>query len=202
MPVTATTEQSVQLDVGDVWYLGVSVTDDDGDALAATVSVTVTTPSGATSTPTVTAEDETGYYTATYTVSAAGRYLATMTVSGDAVGVAPFTAWADSPVAASGMPTLAQVKTYLGSTSFTDGEITDAMSAEFAAQRARCRITPVYTDDLAQALKRRVARNLAARAIPVASFTSFDGGVSSTRVPMLDAEIVRFEAPYRRLKVG
>jgi hypothetical protein len=197
----ATTDQSVTLGVGDVWEIGVVALDDDFP-VAATVAVTVTTPSSTTSTPTVEEEDATGYYLARYTVAAAGRHLAVAVVSGVVVASVPFTAWASSPTAAAGMPDLTKVKTYLGDTSWSDDEITDALTAEAAAQRSRCRIPANYPDDLAQALKRRVARNLAARAVPVATFTSFEGGATSSRVPMLDAEITRFEAPYRRRKVG
>lgn len=201
MPVDATTETSVTLDVGDVWEIGVLVTDDDGDATSATVAVQVTTPSGTTAAPTA-VEDGTGYYLAEYTTAAAGRHLAVVTVSGTVVGVEPFTAWAQAPTAAAGMPTLAQVKEYLGTTSATDAEIADALAAEAAAQRKRCRIPAVYDDDIAQALKRRVARNLAARGVPIAQFTSFEGGGTSSRVPKIDAEIARFEGPFRRRAVG
>ena len=201
MTVLATTDQSVSLDVGDVWLLGVLALDDDEAPTSATVAVTVTTPSGSTTSPAA-VEDGTGYYLAEYTAAAAGRHLAVVSVSGAVVGVVPFTAWAQSPTTAAGMPSLATVKAYLGDTSWTDAEITDALAAESSAQRARCRVPAVYPDDLAQALKRRVARNLAARAVPIATFTSFEGGGTSARVPQLDAEIQRFEAPYRRRKVG
>lgn len=97
---------------------------------------------------------------------------------------------------------LAACKEYLGTDiSWTDPEISGALLAETAAQAARCKLPTVMTDDLAEALKRRVARNLAARAVPVASFTSFDGGATSTRVPTNDPEIARLEAPYRKLVV-
>lgn len=198
----ATSDQSQTLGVGDVWEIGVVALDDDGTPVAATVAVTVTNPAGQTSTPTVVDEDDTGYYLARYTTLAAGRHLAVATVSGAVVASVPFTAWAQSGTTASGVPTLSTVKAYLGETSWSDSEITDALNAEAAAQRARCRVSAVYPDDLAQALKRRVARNLAARAVPVATFTSFEGGTTSARVPMLDAEIARFEAPYRRRRVG
>lgn len=200
--VKATTEPIVELDVGDVWEIGVVCLDDDDVPTAATVAVAVTTPSAGSATPTAEAEDVTGYYLARYTVAAAGRYLAVVTVSGDATGVVPFTVWASSPTTAAGMPSLSMVKIYLGDTSWSDADITDALAAETAAQRRRCRVPAVYPDDLAQALKRRVARNLAARSVPIAEFTSFDGGGTSRRVPTLDAEITRFEGPFRRRKVG
>jgi len=100
------------------------------------------------------------------------------------------------------VPDLDAVTAYLGETSAADEDIQDALDAETAAQAARCRIPQVYPADLAQALKRRVARNLAARSVPVATFTSFEGGGTSARVPTVDAEIARLEAPYRRRTVG
>jgi hypothetical protein len=200
--VTAVSEQSAELDVGDEWLIVVATTDDDGLPQTATVVVSVTTPSGVTSTPTVDEDDTDATYTARFTTAEAGRYLAVATASVDVVGVVPFTAWATDPAAASLTPDVAAVTLYLGDTSWSSAEISSALTAEAAAQRARCRIPAVYPADLAEALKRRVARNLAARAVPVATFTSFDGQATSTRVPMLDAEIVRLEAPYRRRKVG
>jgi hypothetical protein len=203
MAVFPVSDQSVTLEIGDEWLLSVQVADDDGYGIAATVVASVTKPDGTSTAPTATADDTcVGLYTARYTIAATGRHLATVTVSGTAVGVVPFTAWAQAGVAASGMPTLADVRTYLGDTSVSTGEIQNALDAEAAAQRARCSVPPVYSADLAEALKRRVARNLAARAVPVASFSSFEGGGTITRVPMLDAEIVRLEAPYRRRRVG
>jgi acyl-CoA reductase-like NAD-dependent aldehyde dehydrogenase len=96
---------------------------------------------------------------------------------------------------------LDDVQEYLVDTSATPEEIVDALAAERAAQAARCRVEP-FTQDLRQALLRRVARNLAARRVPVASMTSFDGGQTSTRVPRVDPEVSRLEAPYRRMTVG
>lgn len=95
--------------------------------------------------------------------------------------------------------TLAEVKTYLGSTSWTDPEIQDALDAELAAQDVVCRQSTVYPPDLKQALKRRVARNLALRALPVGIQASDTG---ATYVAGRDPEIRRLEAPYRRLVVG
>lgn len=100
-------------------------------------------------------------------------------------------------------PTLPEVKSYLGSDhSWTDAEINDALTAETAAQARRCKVPDPYPSDLGQALKRRCARNLAARNVPVVQFTSFEGGGSTARVPKLDAEIARFEGPFAKRKVG
>jgi hypothetical protein len=199
--VTAVSEQSATLDVGDEWLIVVATSDDDGLPQTATVVAAITTPSGVTSTPTVTEDDTDATYTARFTVTEAGRHLAVASASGDVVGVVPFTMWAADP-AVSAFPDVDAVTLYLGDTSWSQAEISSALTAEAAAQRARCRIPAAYPADLAEALKRRVARNLAARAVPVATFTSFDGQATSQRVPMLDAEILRLEAPYRRRTVG
>lgn len=200
MGADAITSQSTTLQVGDPWPIWVQVTDDDGNsATPDTVTVTVTRPDLTTSTPTAT-EDETGEWRASYTLAATGRHTALVTVAGTGAGVVPFEVLAVA--VGQVLPDLDDVKDYLGSTSWSDTEIQDALDAETAAQRARCRIPSEYPDDLAQALKRRVARNLAARAVPVATFTSFDGGGTSARVPAVDAEVRRLEGPYRRRKVG
>lgn len=201
MPAHATTDTSVDLEVGDEWLIGVQVVDDDGTPITATVAVAVTTPNGGTVTPTA-VEDATGEYLARTTLALAGRYVATVTVSGAAVGVVPFTAYAGTTTPASGMPTTAEVLDYLGDTSHDTDTLTAALAAEAAAQRARCNVPAVYPADLREALLRRVARNLAARSVPVASFSAFDGGVTSTRVPGHDPEVRRLEAPYRRMVVG
>lgn len=101
-------------------------------------------------------------------------------------------------------PTVSDVRDYLGDTSATDDEIADALAAETASQDRACRVPddPDYPADLGQALKRRVARNLAARLVPIAQMTTFDGGVSSARVPFRDAEVSRLESPWRRVTVG
>ena len=99
------------------------------------------------------------------------------------------------------LATLDELRDYLGATSATDPELTTALHAERAAQAQRCRIDP-YTHELREAVMRRVARNLAARSVPVATWTSFEGGATGTRVPNTDAEIRRLEAPYRKLVIG
>ena len=99
------------------------------------------------------------------------------------------------------VPTAADADEYLGEHSWPYNNVVDALAAEVAAQAARCRVDP-YTDDLREACLRRVARNLAARSVPVATFTSFEGGGTSARVPSTDPEVSRLEGPYRRMVVG
>lgn len=100
------------------------------------------------------------------------------------------------------VPTLEDVTAYLGDTSYSQDEIASALAAETAAQAAMCRIPVAYPADLGEALKRRVARNLALRGVPlsVVGGDTLDGG--NVYVPGRDPEIRRLEAPHRRLVVG
>lgn len=109
-------------------------------------------------------------------------------------------------------PDLTAVSTYLGSDhSWTDAEVTAALLAETAAQAKVCTFPPDPTDgdplpypaDLAEALCRRVAHNLALRALPLgvqANITEM--AVATTRVGGTDAEVRRLEAPHRRRVLG
>jgi hypothetical protein len=189
-------------DVGASWLLAVEVRDDvTGRLTDATVTASVTRPDTSTSALTVTRESV-GFYTAPYVLLAAGRHTGVVTVSGDVVGVGTF---ATDALAVSARPTLTDLRAYLastGSTGFTDAELSAVLAAEGAAQAMACRVPAAYPADLGEALLRRVARNLAARSVPVASFSAFDGGGTVQRVPMRDAEVARLEGPYRRLVVG
>lgn len=99
-------------------------------------------------------------------------------------------------------PTLLDVLDYLGDTSYTDDQVQAALDAEAAAQRRRCRVPADMPADLAEALKRRVARNLAARAVTVVTAQVYEGGSTTTRVPTVDPEVRRLEADWRRKPVG
>ena len=95
--------------------------------------------------------------------------------------------------------TLAELKTYIGSTSWTDPELVQALAAEQSAQDARCRWSSLYPVDLKLALYRRVARHLALRALPLAVSATESGALFA---PHRDPEVRRLEAPYLRLPVG
>lgn len=108
-------------------------------------------------------------------------------------------------------PDLTAVKTYLGTdTSWTDDEISAALDSETAAQVRAVRL-PIdldplnpspYPADLAEALCRRVAHNLAVRALPLGvQAVITDGAVATNNVGGLDAEVRRLERPYKRLSV-
>lgn len=197
MPASAITPTAGHLDVGDTWLIGVDVRDDKrGTLVDATVTVTVTTPSATTSAPVATREGL-GLYVASYELTAVGRYTARVVVSGAVVSVVGFAVDAE---AASGRPVLAVVKAYLGQTSVTDAVITEALAAETAAQAEVCRIPAAYSDDLAEALKRRVARNLALRGLPLAVLQG-DAESGDTILPGRDPEVRRLEAPHRKMVV-
>jgi len=102
-------------------------------------------------------------------------------------------------------PDLTAVKAYLGDSSYSDQDISDALAAEKAAQATVCRVpadTDTWPDDLTEALKRRVRRNLAMKQLPLGLSTSVsDSAVQTVRVGS-DPEVRRLEAPHRRLGVG
>lgn len=106
-------------------------------------------------------------------------------------------------------PTLPAVKAYLGADgpSYADDTIQEALTAETAAQAAVCRIpgepTDAYPADLDEALCRRVAHNLAVRAVPLGVEARItDVGAAVTRVGGPDAEVRRLEGPYRKTLIG
>jgi hypothetical protein len=184
-------------DVGDAVKVTYSVVDEDGNSVnAATCVLTVTKPDLTTSIPTV-VNPETGEYEADWLYAAAGRHIFTW-VTTDPNTTESTVVMAVAPTA---LPTLAVVKAYLGTTSATDAQITDALAAETANQGAICRVEAHYPDDLAQALKRRVARNLAMRGFPIAVLQG-DPEAGSLVLPRLDGEIRRLEGPHRRLIAG
>jgi hypothetical protein len=189
----------------DTWLLGEVVplrwyvTDEDGEPVNATTSALTVIRQGAVEETVALLNPEVGTYEALYRPAVTGPYLSRLTLDGAYAGVAE-DRWLVSPVDPAYL-TVPQLRAYLGDTSVDDAEIAQALLAERYAQAARCRIDP-YTPDLLEALKRRVARNLAARSVPVASFTSFEGGVTSTRLSARDAEVSRLEGPYRRRTVA
>lgn len=188
--------------VGSVVRLVAAVSDFDGEPIdAASVTLTVQPESGGVvDVSAAITHPGVGAYEASYALAVAARHLVTWTTTGDHAGVTTVVVDVDPPDLA--FLTVAQLRSdYLGDISATDTEITSALRAERAAQAGRCRIDP-YTYELREALMRRVARNLAARSVPVATWTSFEGGATGTRVPNTDAEIRRLEAPYRKLVIG
>ena len=197
MPVNPLTPTSGRRDVGDQWLLGFEVRDVDDVLVDATITVTVTRPDGSTNTPAA-VQESTGLYTATYDLAAAGRHTAKVVASVGAVGVTGFAV--DALPIVTARPDLTAVKNYLrdAATGWSDAEIQNALEAETANQAKACRIPATYPADLAEALKRRVRRNLAMRGIPLGVQTSEVGPVRIGR----DPEIRRLEAGYPKLRVG
>jgi hypothetical protein len=105
-------------------------------------------------------------------------------------------------------PTSEQTAAYLADNggSWEAEQIDGAFAAEKAAQSAVCTVPADDADwpeDLAEALMRRVAHNLALRALPLGVQASLsEGGVAQTRVGGTDAEVRRLEGPYRKRVVG
>ena len=191
-------------DVGDTYRCVLCVTDLEGvQAAADSVTVTVTLPSGGTAAGTATATTILGVYVVEHDVTDVGRHQIAVAVASTAFGH-DVISWCVTSRATTGVPPdMSAVRAYLGDTSATDEEIADALEAEQASQARACTIPADYPPDLAQALKRRVARNLAARSVPLVNLTTFEGGGSSNmRVPWRDAEIARLEAAYRRWTVA
>ena len=190
--------------VGDTIPVTWHVTHDvDGTATyvtPTTATATVTHDSGVTVDVTASlSEVDTGVFVVGWVPAIAGRVVVTLTTTGPGAGVTEVVV--DVNPLNLALFTVDQLRDYLGATSAGDDEVWSAFVAERAAQAQRCRVDP-FTHELREALMRRVARNLAARSVPVATFTSFDGGATSTRVPSVDAEVRRLEAAYRRLPVG
>ncbi|MFT4189847.1 MAG: hypothetical protein QM621_14880 [Aeromicrobium sp.] len=97
-------------------------------------------------------------------------------------------------------PDLAAVKEYLGplAANQSDTAVGGALAAETAAQASACRVVP-YAPPLAEALLRRVSRNLAMRGLPLGVMSDEMG---STRVGGNDPEVRRLEGPYRKRVCG
>lgn len=111
-------------------------------------------------------------------------------------------------------PDVTKVQAYLGPDASADtAAVTSALATEKAAQKSACRIPQDTTDplvpvddypaDLAEALCRRVAVNLANRNLPLGiQTTASEFGGSVARVGGQDREVRRLEGPYRKRAVG
>lgn len=80
-----------------------------------------------------------------------------------------------------------------------DAMVDSALAAEKVAQTTACRVQP-YTNALAEALLRRVVRNLAMRNVPLG--VQSDPETGGIRLGSTDPEVRRLEAPYRKRVVG
>lgn len=179
------------------WVMEFWVLDDNGNTPASepTIVVTSTNPNGDTSTPTAELVCA-GLYRAAVEVDVAGRWIVTVEASG--YGSTSFSAYVSDVTASDAFPDLADVKAYLGTVSASDATIQDALDAESSTQRRVCEVPAVYPSDLAQALKRRVARNLAMRGLPIAVLQG-DSQSGDLVLPGRDPEVRRLEAAHRKL---
>lgn len=98
-------------------------------------------------------------------------------------------------------PTMPEVKSYLREVAqaWTDADLTEVLAAEASAQAAVCRAGTEDLPDVKDALKRRVARNLAMRALPLGVQQTGD---AFNTVGSNDPEVRRLERPYRKVFVG
>lgn len=198
MTVTAVSTTSATLVLGQQWLLDVSVTDVDGCPVADTVVFSVTDPEQADTTSS-TETVETGRYRTVVTPVTEGRYVAV--AAGAAYGAAAFTAWVQAVSDAVDFPDVTELDSYLGTNGATTDELQEALDAQGAAQRADCRIPPVYGADLRSALLRRCARHLALKRIPLAVLQG-DAENGPTTLPRNDPMVRDFERNYRKLTMG
>jgi hypothetical protein len=104
-------------------------------------------------------------------------------------------------------PTLEEVTASLGDdVTATPETIAEAYAEEVAAQAAVCRTLTedeiaTYPANLAGALRRRVAVNIAFRALPLAAAATLPDPATPTGVAA-DPEVRRLEGPYRRVIFG
>jgi len=207
MPVYSLSPTSRDIVAGDIWVISVKAQEECIAAPADTMITGQVTAPDDTTAALVFENTSAGIWIAVVDVDDPGRYLATVVVDG--YGMAAFTAYATAPTAGTGMPTLADLvgdRTqdfgYLGENSFSDADVQDALDAESAAQRDVCTVPAAYPDSLAQALKRRVAVNLARRAHALGLLTGDADTGDATRLPGQDPEVRRLERPYPRLVMG
>lgn len=115
------------------------------------------------------------------------------------------------PAPSDGQPDATEVTTYLGDSggSWDEEAVQAALDAEIVDQANRVRFPlnddgePTYTAALREALCRRVAHNLAVRALPLGvQATVTEMAAMTTYVGGTDAEVKRLEAPYRKRVVA
>jgi len=104
-------------------------------------------------------------------------------------------------------PDVSDVLDYLGDgSSWSLEQVSSAYAAERAAQASVCNVPgedATWPGDLAEALARRVAHNLALRSLPLGLQSAMsEMAIATTRVGGTDAEVRRLEGPWRRRVVG
>ena len=104
------------------------------------------------------------------------------------------------------LPPLADVRAWIQvpASVVSDDQLTQVLEAEAAIQAAACRVLVVNPLDvvtgpeaaLTQALYRRVARQIAARGVPLGMLGA-DSEYGPARLSRWDAEVDRLEGPWR-----
>jgi hypothetical protein len=100
------------------------------------------------------------------------------------------------------VPTPAEVREWIDVSAgdLTDTQLARAYYAELGLQ-GQYNVTDPYTDWLAMALLRRVARAAAARGLPLGTLpvqmTGYPDAYGAMLIPRLDAEVERYEGPTR-----
>lgn len=206
MPVDTTTARDSRAVNGDTWVIGISATDSAGELVAATMALSVFAPSGELTGDDAVAWEATdvvGLYEASVPLTEPGRWLAVGTASGTATGRTAWSCHSHSLTSHGAMPCTGDVVKYLRKDAepYSSDDLAEALAAEAAAQRAKCRTGPVYSADLREALLRRVAVNLAKRNVTL-GLVGTDSEAGASRLPTSDPEIRRLEGPYRKWPVG
>lgn len=174
--------------------------------------LTITKPDGVTLAPAVlftydsvgVAPDFVAQYVATVAVLVAGRYVGSVFTSD---GGALVQCYAAAVTTNANLPDADELSDWLGGVdahSWETADLTGVLAAESAAQRRVCDIPAAYPDDLRQALLRRAARALDMRR-QLTEQPRTEGGdfdLPPAAAPGRDAEIRRYEGPFRRIVIG
>ena len=99
-------------------------------------------------------------------------------------------------------PILEDVRAWIGvsETTISDEQLQTVLDSEEGAQAQLCRVNP-WAPQLTQAVYRRVARVVAAMALPLGVIGS-DSEFGGANLPRYDAEIERLERPFRLVVIG
>lgn len=160
----------------------------------ATVTLQLTAPDVSHPTADIT-HPATGVYTATPIPDQLGDWSYQWQITGTVTDLA-YGRFRVVDAAVESLVTPADITAYLGSNSYSDEQLQNAIDAESAAQAKVCNVPSPYPRDLREALKRRVARNLAMRPIPLAVLRGDAQAGESNILPGVDPEIRRLEKPY------
>lgn len=186
------------VDAGAIASAVVEVTDRYGRAAADTLSVMVTDAAGDPVAATgVASRLQLGAYRIDVTGLVAGVDYRVWVTGSDM-----WLTWAPRVDAGVDVPDLAYVKEYLrdGAAPWSDDEIADALATETGRQRDACTIPLAYPAQLREALCRRVQRNLAMRALPLAY--RVDGEGQAVRMSRHDPVIKEIEDHYPKAVTG